>query len=199
MFKKLIHKSKLNMEKITDIAVYQQLASRTCVDLGSEELNTRHMQMGVITEVGETLDVIKKFIAYGKPLDIVNIGEEIADTIWYRANEAKMGGVAWAQSDLDIFCSQIDAQILESGFKVTAETVDAFIVSILPYSYGNSEADNALKDVAILNVVATFYGLDLFQLLTNNINKLQVRYPEKFTNEAALNRDLTAERTELEK
>jgi hypothetical protein len=25
--------------------------------------------------------------------DIVNIGEEIADTIWYRANEARMGGI----------------------------------------------------------------------------------------------------------
>ena len=35
--------------------------------------------------------------------------------------------------------------------------------------------------------------------MTNNISKLQVRYPEKYTNEAALNRDLAAERVELEK
>ena len=40
---------------------------------------------------------------------------------------------------------------------------------------------------------------DMEDILETNINKLKVRYPEKFTNEAALNRDLGAERNELEK
>jgi NTP pyrophosphatase (non-canonical NTP hydrolase) len=188
------------MEKINDIAVYQQLASRTCVDLGSKELNLRHMQMGVITEVGETLDVIKKLVAYGKPLDIVNIGEELADTAWYKANQALQAGVIWNQKEFDEHCSELDSLILKSIFKgLNEETVDTFMTIVLPDIYGEDDAETCLKDLTILNLVAKFYNLDFFQLLTNNINKLKVRYPEKFTNEAALNRDLDAERAELEK
>lgn len=40
---------------------------------------------------------------------------------------------------------------------------------------------------------------DLRDILQNNINKLKVRFPDKFTEENALNRDLTSERKELEK
>ena len=42
-------------------------------------------------------------------------------------------------------------------------------------------------------------GWDLRGILDTNIRKLQVRYPEKFSNESALNRNLDAERIELEK
>ena len=41
-------------------------------------------------------------------------------------------------------------------------------------------------------------GLDEYQGLTNVINKLRTRYPDKFTNELAANRNLEAERKHLE-
>jgi hypothetical protein len=53
--------------------------------------------------------------------------------------------------------------------------------------------------LAMLHHIASWFDLDFFQCLTNNIDKLKVRYPEKFTEEAAQNRDLEAERVELEK
>jgi NTP pyrophosphatase (non-canonical NTP hydrolase) len=187
------------MKKINDIAVYQQLASRTCPDLGSEEQNIKHMHMGIITEVGEAIDVIKKFIAYGKPLDIINIGEELADIIWYKANECRITSHIWTQEEFDVACSDLDAFMLIEKMQVTAENVDESIASILPFMYLVEEGESGLKSIAVLNTAVNFYGLDLFQLLTNNINKLLVRYPDKFTNEAALNRDLEAERKELEK
>jgi len=40
---------------------------------------------------------------------------------------------------------------------------------------------------------------DLRDILQTNINKLQVRYPDSFSNDKALNRDLEKERVELEK
>jgi NTP pyrophosphatase (non-canonical NTP hydrolase) len=45
---------------------------------------------------------------------------------------------------------------------------------------------------------ATINQLDLTQAMENNINKLKVRYPEKFTVDLAENRDLTKERATLE-
>lgn len=41
-------------------------------------------------------------------------------------------------------------------------------------------------------------GLDMGNLMEKNISKLKQRFPEKFTNEAATNRDLTKERAILE-
>jgi hypothetical protein len=41
-------------------------------------------------------------------------------------------------------------------------------------------------------------GWDLREILATNIAKLEARYPEKFTEEQAINRDLGAERQVLE-
>ena len=40
---------------------------------------------------------------------------------------------------------------------------------------------------------------DLENILETNINKLKIRFPEKFTNDLAINRDLLEERKTLEK
>jgi NTP pyrophosphatase (non-canonical NTP hydrolase) len=91
-----------------------------------------HMVLGMQTEAAEIADVYKKTIAYRKPLDFVNIKEEIGDLMWYVANLCNMNG--W----------------------------------------------------------------DLREILDTNIAKLEARYPEKFTEEQAINRNLVAEREILE-
>jgi NTP pyrophosphatase (non-canonical NTP hydrolase) len=92
-----------------------------------------HGAMGISTEAGELLDVIKKHIFYGKPVDQVNLAEEVGDTMWY-----------------------------------VAEVVRALRV-------------------------------DLDSVLSKNIDKLRCRYPDKFSSEAAVNRNLDAERKILER
>jgi hypothetical protein len=73
-------------------------------------------------------------------------------------------------------------------------------VTLMTYCGPTNNMFNApIVQLAVLANIAEFYNLDFFQCLTNNIDKLKVRYPEKFTNEAAQNRDLEAERVELEK
>lgn len=44
-----------------------------------------HGAIGITTESGEIMDAIKKHIFYGKPLDKVNLIEEIGDVMWYCA------------------------------------------------------------------------------------------------------------------
>lgn len=46
--------------------------------------------------------------------------------------------------------------------------------------------------------LCTLKGWDLECIMQTNIDKLKVRFPEKFTNENALNRDLKEERKVLE-
>ena len=92
-----------------------------------------HAALGMQTESAEFSDQLKKHIFYGKPLDKVNLKEELGDQLWYIA---------------------IALAALDSDFETEMARV---------------------------------------------INKLQVRYPDKFTNELAEVRNLVAEREELEK
>lgn len=44
-----------------------------------------HAALGLSTEAGELLDVLKKNIFYGKTIDYVNVKEELGDLLWYVA------------------------------------------------------------------------------------------------------------------
>jgi NTP pyrophosphatase (non-canonical NTP hydrolase) len=92
-----------------------------------------HAGMGLCTEAGEFMDMLKKHIFYGKPLDMPNLKEEIGDTYWYT-------GVA-----IDVLRTTIN------------------------------------------------------EVMTVNIEKLRARYPEKFTEVNAIDRNLEKERTILER
>jgi NTP pyrophosphatase (non-canonical NTP hydrolase) len=115
-----------------EINTYQGKAARTLAKIDGNILEDLHMVLGMQTEVAEIADVYKKNIAYKKPIDYVNIKEELGDAMWYIANLCNM------------------------------------------------------------------HGWDLRDILDTNIAKLEARYPEKFTEEQALNRNLSAERKILE-
>lgn len=115
-----------------EISEYQEKASRTMANLNSPLLDDLHMVLGMQTEVAEIADVYKKYMAYGKELDLVNVKEEIGDVAWYLAN------------------------------------------------------------------ICNLHGWDLRDILDTNIKKLQARFPEKFTQENAINRNLKKERKILE-
>lgn len=204
------------MNKITTLAEYQQLASRTCKSLGSEQLDYMHMDLGIQTEIGETLDIFKRLFAYGKEIDLVNLAEELADQVWYRANYARLfceyhtedsfsKGIAlgWEtnvglEKGIEMFKKDFERELVE-GIK------DENIVELLQSSLAMSLQDMpqhfkavGIADVTVCYIICNHYNIDFWQALTNNINKLKVRYPENFTNEHALNRDLESERVVLE-
>lgn len=51
--------------------------------MDSNKVHLMHMVMGISGEVGELMDVVKKHIAYDKPLDIENVLEELGDIEFY--------------------------------------------------------------------------------------------------------------------
>lgn len=69
---------------------YVEQSSRTCAELPTPLLNDIHMVLGMGTEVSEIQDVIKKNMAYNKPIDYINVQEEIGDLCWYVANFCRM-------------------------------------------------------------------------------------------------------------
>lgn len=192
------------MNKIKTILEYQGLAARTCPNLPGEHENERHMNLGVITEIGEVLDIFKKNLAYGKAIDVVNLGEELADISWYIVNKCRFQEIP-LEDAFNLVKAEVkellDTQMFnEQGLSKELKT-EALMHPLLQAYCGPTDSifNAPIVQLAILANIAEWYELDFFQLLTNNIDKLKVRYPEKFTEEAALNRDLGAERVELEK
>jgi len=171
---------------------YQQLAKRTLKDLGTDQKNLLHMKMGLMTEIGELLDALKKHIAYGKELDAVNIREEWGDAMWYIANYYTIKGKELhfeAESIFDLFFymsskNNPEFTLLENMANVLCRNNMSFNeTAALIWSMGKNFIEfNETKG-------------DLLQL---NIDKLRKRYPEKYTDEQALVRDTDAEREILE-
>lgn len=91
-----------------------------------------HAAIGMVTEASEFIDAMKKHLFYRKPLDEVNLKEELGDVLWY---------VAIAMDALD-----------------------------------------------------TDFPTEMARV----IKKLRTRFPDKFTDNGALFRDLEAERKTLE-
>lgn len=91
-----------------------------------------HAAIGIFTEAGEILEAMLASVESGKPVDEVNLLEEVGDLNWYIA------------------------------------------------------------------ILLDECGGDLDRVLNLNIAKLKARYPEKFTNELADNRNLVEERKILE-
>lgn len=98
----------------------------------TKDVDIFHACLGLCTEAGEVMDPFKKSAFYGKPVDFVNLDEEVGDILWYIAiyAEARM------------------------------TTIEA--------------------------------------LAARNLEKLKTRYPDKFSSDRAINRNLEAERRVLE-
>lgn len=198
------------MTKIKSLEEYRLLAARTLPDLGSLSDNLLHMEAGIAGELlGETVDILKKTFAYKKPLDKVHLGEELADTVWYCAGAETINKLPEMELCFDEESVAITETIknqtityIRESVELRKSTIETECLGLILANKGAVDSTNRGAILAIIGIcmgICEVLEIDFWQALTNNISKLQVRYPEKFTEEAALNRDLDAERKELEK
>lgn len=165
----------------TTIENYQERAARTMASLGTKAMDGMHMAAGFTTEIGE----MNEGITYN---DIVNIREENGDTYWYLANECNIYGL-------------IFTELIEQA--KTRRKKPFYLHNIVDlhkreFAYGKEIdliklEDELITIVQYLSKVEKDFKFTLEESLEKNIAKLYKRYPDKFTEEKALNRDLEAE------
>ena len=199
------------MKKIETLEEYRLLAARTLPDLGSLSNNLLHMEAGIAGEfLGEAVDILKKTFAYKKPLDKVHLGEELADTVWYCAGAETINKLpemvegCFTEDTISNIESLKNQSItyIRGSVEGRNSSIETECLGIILANKGAVDSTNRGAVLTIIGIcmgICEVLDIDFWQALTNNISKLQVRYPEKFTEEAALNRDLAAERVELEK
>ena len=183
-----------------NLQAYQEAAKRTCpvnltglVDYKSDyykplvdKLNLSHMVMGMGSELSELQD------SYDSG-DKVNIGEELADIMWYLANYCTFRNHTLYNLTVNNNFKNLKWNIAE-----LTDLVKKYVAYNKPI---NEETEKTLIVSILLEVtiICDNYDLNLDRILENNIDKLKARYPDKFQENLALNRDLVAERKELEK
>lgn len=62
-------------------------------ELTADKAHALHMAVGISGEAGELLDAIKKHVIYGKPMDWVNVVEELGDIEFYMEGLRQLVGV----------------------------------------------------------------------------------------------------------
>jgi NTP pyrophosphatase (non-canonical NTP hydrolase) len=184
---------------------YKEQTKRTLPDLGSTLLNSMHMTSGMASEIGEILLAVAK-------QDEVNVGEEITDLAWYGSNytfvnDINIDGFEFQKEEMPVVfpgvTKKMQNELDSMGMAIlfVSELVDLDKKCL---AYGK-ERDMTHAKAMVLGLLtcignlALAVDLDMGKCMENNINKLRVRFPEKFNAAQAINRDTDAERVELEK
>lgn len=175
--------------------IYSELALRTAKPLPFQQ-QQEHAAMGIVGEIGELVDAIKKHTIYGKPLDTVNIMEEIGDCLFYLRLMCHTHEISF----VDISTRPMSGQV---SLNLEALALTFCLGDIATLVYCEKQDAELMK--ALLNNVsrrlatlAHAVGVDLAQARERNIAKLAARYGDKYSDFAALNRDTATERKVLE-
>ena len=176
------------------IEEFQKKAARTCPSLGTKDADIYHMAMGVFTELGELVDAYKKNFAYGKVLDMINVKEEIGDAYWYTVNWLRINGTN-ISTKADSFVRIPPGSALNEGSVIPKACM--YVSGAITLCISDPASVSQL--LATLDTICKSLGFNRELIFRNNINKLIQRFPDKFTEEKALNRNLDKERKELEK
>lgn len=176
-----------------ELKEYQQQAKRTLAQLGDPKLDLCHMVLGIMSETSELAEAIEK-------KDEVNIKEEIADHFWYIANYCTLRGFDFDETLLNK--DLIDPDFYTTDIYYYMSKLQDLVKKNIAY---NKPIDRAKEyellqeiSVSLITVLNEIDNTALEDILEQNINKLKVRFPEKFNQEQAINRDLESEYKTLE-
>lgn len=173
--------------------------------------------LGLIGEVGELADHIKKVIGHGHPIDHALCQKELGDISWYIAEAYSMFGLEAPDDDIDEAYTtfKADLQKADARYQDAHERpIDnmrqvASLLRKMSASVGaiGGMIEGALYGGAIFryippsdlrtmldmlsgmtNTVALRLGFTFREILELNIEKLKKRYPEGFKSEDSINR-----------
>jgi hypothetical protein len=176
------------------IIEYQKETTRTLPDLGTEQLNVLHMIMGMNSEFNELYEAT----------DDVNKGEELTDINWYLTNYGNVKKYYLAKQFE--FRTNLYYYALEENNYIEMLQVEISKLTDLEkkaFVYKKDIADVVFEEQMVqvakrLNDCYAAFNIDPFDSMQKNIDKLKARFPEKFTEYHANNRDLKKEREILE-
>jgi NTP pyrophosphatase (non-canonical NTP hydrolase) len=188
------------MQKIEE---YQALALRTAKDMGSIENNLVHAALGIGSEAGELSETIVA-AWLNLPYVMDNLSEELGDCAWFAALMCSV--MSWNFEDLILepaeasdLSNELAAAVLRRNPPALVMCLSAFAGGVLTVVkagvvYGKEMDVVELKRklslyVTTIGLISDIHDIPFVQFtLAANIAKLQKRYPEKYSDAAAIER-----------
>lgn len=171
-------------------------------DTVSPFLNDRllHASIWMQTELWEIFEAL--FIKWKDWwVDLINVREELWDVLWYFAILCDNLNYFDFEFDTNISIKlpSVNDYVYEIN-DLTINILDSVKKSLFYKKELNIELlkERLSKVFNLTKSVITFLWWDIEKTAIINIEKLRARYPEKFTSENAINRDLKTERNILE-
>jgi hypothetical protein len=136
--------------------------------------------------------------------DDINRGEEITDIMWYVSNYGNIKGINLAKKFQ--FQAGFYFYALEQNNYIEMLQVEISKLTDIEkkaFAYKKS-IDDYEREVLLIKIAERIndcysaFNINPFVSMERNINKLKVRFPDKFSEHSALNRDLETERKTLE-
>lgn len=166
-----------------------------------------HGALGLSSELAEAQELVEK-----PEIDAVNLKEEMGDLFWYMGiitdefkfnpEEIFMFNETQSLQNLTGEARRAQLQLQINGMVKSAGVLIDFLKKACIYGKEPNEAGIKEKLQALdyyINQSLILFGQTSAGSRERNIEKLKARYGEKFTEAAALERDLAAEREILEK
>lgn len=192
---------------------YMDSVDKRCKALPFDQHLT-HMGLGVIGEIGEIADALKKTSIYGKTMDVVHFKEEVGDCAWYAVGYALKTGVlaveleaAYERGRQD-YLQDDEYRVMTDGdfMALNAFHAASIVVSLMDYRPYDPQAgydmncarSGAQGLMAVIGSICARLQFDIHEIFAMNDAKLEKRYGQRYSGEAALNRDVAAERKVLE-
>lgn len=170
---------------------YQKLALRTCKEMDASIYNSIHMVLGITSEY---LEVLEAELKANRKTSIddqieatINLKKEIGDVLWYVAGLAYFNNLDFSRGyNFRKLSINKAIETINSVFKANWIYDRAMIA---PDKTGIPLIDQVQE--AIYNIIywaETSYPFKIEDVMQMNIQKLQARYPEAFSENLANNR-----------
>lgn len=189
---------------------YRDKAKRTLPDLGldretqtnsiveqevGDKLNLSHMIFGLNGEIGELVQCVGTQLKIR--IDKVNLGEELGDIYWYISNYCHLRELPSPEDVQTEIPNDMCLELLLISIADLTDIVKKYIAYGKPIERPK-ELEIVYNIYTALSLFENTYDLEGSIIRDKNIAKLMVRYPDKYSDSNALNRDTTKERKELE-
>ena len=163
---------------------YRTQTTRTLPDKGSLVLNSIHMTLGLMTEIAELIDC-------KMPQDIF---DESMDITWYLSNYCNIHNLKLVQEEEALSVKFINVPFLMVRF--ASELQDQDKKNFVYYKLYNRDVQQEVvqRIFDLVHGYVTLHGYSIEDGMYKNIEKLKVRYPEKFDGNLAINKDEAKEK-----
>jgi NTP pyrophosphatase (non-canonical NTP hydrolase) len=170
---------------------------KTCSLQSTQEENLLHMEVGIVSEVGEILDAIKRHRFYKKEFNRINFIEEVGDLCWYISGFLYFSN--YRLSDIESTELSLDSRTIET---LTEHNMVRSLMSALSRNITLSSVRNVYL-ASIIPSLCKYVDITIEEVLDLNTKKLQDKINGRykagvFTSEESVNRDLEKERRILE-